>query len=172
MFTDARWWSLLFSCLCRKSYRSLGLLWAGSSIAHQIVLIPGVFIGEGCLNKDCLSLKSRSVVWEHFYWWCSCVQVNTGLTFVQPFGGTSPSSWRLSGLRPCSSGDTGRCQLSQQTRWISNSETFTIFWISERSVLKPFFFTDSFNWTSIKVKTMWLKSHYPLQIMTHIVTHY
>lgn len=31
---------------CRKSYRTLGLLWAGSSIAHQIVLIPGVVIGE------------------------------------------------------------------------------------------------------------------------------
>ncbi|XP_045908925.1 transmembrane 6 superfamily member 2 [Micropterus dolomieu] len=29
-----------------KPYRSLGLLWAGSSIAHQIVLIPGVFIGK------------------------------------------------------------------------------------------------------------------------------
>lgn len=29
-----------------KSYRSLGLLWVGSSIAHQIVLIPGVVIGK------------------------------------------------------------------------------------------------------------------------------
>ncbi|CAB1443013.1 unnamed protein product [Pleuronectes platessa] len=29
-----------------KSYRSLGLLWAGSSIAHQIVLIPGVVVGK------------------------------------------------------------------------------------------------------------------------------
>lgn len=29
-----------------KSYRNLGLLWAGSSIAHQIVLIPGVVIGK------------------------------------------------------------------------------------------------------------------------------
>ncbi|XP_028283626.1 transmembrane 6 superfamily member 2-like [Parambassis ranga] len=29
-----------------KSYRSLGLLWTGSSIAHQIVLIPGVVIGK------------------------------------------------------------------------------------------------------------------------------
>lgn len=29
-----------------KSYRSLGLLWAGSSIAQEIVLIPGVLIGE------------------------------------------------------------------------------------------------------------------------------
>ncbi|XP_032421438.1 transmembrane 6 superfamily member 2-like [Xiphophorus hellerii] len=29
-----------------KSYRSLGLLWAGSSIANQIVLIPGVVIGK------------------------------------------------------------------------------------------------------------------------------
>ncbi|XP_037315013.1 transmembrane 6 superfamily member 2 isoform X2 [Pungitius pungitius] len=28
------------------SYRSLGLLWAGSSIAHQIVHIPGVVIGK------------------------------------------------------------------------------------------------------------------------------
>lgn len=38
---------LEFCCaLCRKSYRSLALLWAGSSIAHQIVLIPGVLIGE------------------------------------------------------------------------------------------------------------------------------
>lgn len=36
-----------FCCpVCRKSYRSLALLWAGSSIAHQIVLIPGVLIGE------------------------------------------------------------------------------------------------------------------------------
>uniref|UniRef100_H3DCX4 Transmembrane 6 superfamily member 2a n=1 Tax=Tetraodon nigroviridis TaxID=99883 RepID=H3DCX4_TETNG len=29
-----------------KSYRTLGLLWAGSSIAHQVVLIPGVVIGK------------------------------------------------------------------------------------------------------------------------------
>uniref|UniRef100_A0A3P8SVK8 Transmembrane 6 superfamily member 2a n=1 Tax=Amphiprion percula TaxID=161767 RepID=A0A3P8SVK8_AMPPE len=29
-----------------KSYRNLGLLWVGSSIAHQIVLIPGVVIGK------------------------------------------------------------------------------------------------------------------------------
>ncbi|KAM4605770.1 transmembrane 6 superfamily member 2-like [Polymixia lowei] len=29
-----------------KSYRTLGLLWAGSSIAHQLVLIPGVVIGK------------------------------------------------------------------------------------------------------------------------------
>lgn len=29
-----------------KSYRTLGLLWAGSSIAHQIVLIPGVVVGK------------------------------------------------------------------------------------------------------------------------------
>ncbi|XP_041805814.1 transmembrane 6 superfamily member 2 [Chelmon rostratus] len=29
-----------------KCYRSLALLWAGSSIAHQIVLIPGVVIGK------------------------------------------------------------------------------------------------------------------------------
>ncbi|CAJ1072086.1 transmembrane 6 superfamily member 2 [Xyrichtys novacula] len=29
-----------------RSYRSLGLLWAGSSIAHQIVLIPGVVVGK------------------------------------------------------------------------------------------------------------------------------
>lgn len=29
-----------------KSYRSLALLWAGSSITHQIVLIPGVVIGK------------------------------------------------------------------------------------------------------------------------------
>ncbi|XP_068197311.1 transmembrane 6 superfamily member 2 [Antennarius striatus] len=29
-----------------KSYRNLGLLWAGSSIAHQIVLIPGVVVGK------------------------------------------------------------------------------------------------------------------------------
>ncbi|XP_072220158.1 transmembrane 6 superfamily member 2-like [Leuresthes tenuis] len=29
-----------------KSYRSLGLLWAGSSIAQQIVFIPGVLIGK------------------------------------------------------------------------------------------------------------------------------
>ncbi|XP_040000651.1 transmembrane 6 superfamily member 2 isoform X2 [Xiphias gladius] len=33
-----------------KSYRSLSLLWAGSSIAHQIVLIPGVVIGKYGLN--------------------------------------------------------------------------------------------------------------------------
>uniref|UniRef100_A0A3Q3GI58 Transmembrane 6 superfamily member 2a n=1 Tax=Labrus bergylta TaxID=56723 RepID=A0A3Q3GI58_9LABR len=42
---------LLFLIIIRrmfngKSYRSLGLLWAGSSIAHQIVLIPGVVIGK------------------------------------------------------------------------------------------------------------------------------
>ncbi|XP_028328321.1 transmembrane 6 superfamily member 2-like [Gouania willdenowi] len=30
----------------QKSYRSLGLLWAGSSIAHQIVHVPGVLIGK------------------------------------------------------------------------------------------------------------------------------
>ncbi|XP_008280458.1 transmembrane 6 superfamily member 2 [Stegastes partitus] len=29
-----------------KSYRNLGLLWAGSSVAHQIVFIPGVVIGK------------------------------------------------------------------------------------------------------------------------------
>ncbi|XP_073347321.1 transmembrane 6 superfamily member 2 [Pagrus major] len=29
-----------------KSYRSLALLWAGSSMAHQIVLIPGVVVGK------------------------------------------------------------------------------------------------------------------------------
>ncbi|KAM8849292.1 transmembrane 6 superfamily member 2 [Spinachia spinachia] len=29
-----------------KSYRSLGLLWAGSSVGHQIVHIPGVVIGK------------------------------------------------------------------------------------------------------------------------------
>ncbi|KAM9844499.1 transmembrane 6 superfamily member 2-like [Aulostomus maculatus] len=29
-----------------KSYRSLGLLWAGSSVAHQIVHIPGVVVGK------------------------------------------------------------------------------------------------------------------------------
>ncbi|KAK2822306.1 hypothetical protein Q5P01_022371 [Channa striata] len=29
-----------------KSYRSLGLLWAGSSIAQQMVLVPGVVIGK------------------------------------------------------------------------------------------------------------------------------
>lgn len=29
-----------------KSYRSLALFWAGSSIAHQIVFIPGVVIGK------------------------------------------------------------------------------------------------------------------------------
>ncbi|XP_056149368.1 transmembrane 6 superfamily member 2 [Lampris incognitus] len=30
----------------RKPYRSLGLLWAGSSIAHQLVFIPGVVVGK------------------------------------------------------------------------------------------------------------------------------
>lgn len=29
-----------------KSYRSLALLWAGSSMAHQIVLVPGVVVGK------------------------------------------------------------------------------------------------------------------------------
>ncbi|KAL0966448.1 hypothetical protein UPYG_G00295420 [Umbra pygmaea] len=29
-----------------KSYRSMALFWAGSSIAHQIVFLPGVFIGK------------------------------------------------------------------------------------------------------------------------------
>ncbi|XP_015242182.1 PREDICTED: transmembrane 6 superfamily member 2 [Cyprinodon variegatus] len=29
-----------------KSYRSIGLLWAGSTIANQIVVVPGVFIGK------------------------------------------------------------------------------------------------------------------------------
>ncbi|XP_077413699.1 LOW QUALITY PROTEIN: transmembrane 6 superfamily member 2-like [Vanacampus margaritifer] len=29
-----------------KSYRSLALLWAGSSITHQLVHIPGVFVGK------------------------------------------------------------------------------------------------------------------------------
>ncbi|KAK2895370.1 transmembrane 6 superfamily member 2 isoform X2 [Channa argus] len=42
---------VLFLCIIHhmfrgKSYRSLGLLWAGSSIAHQIVLISGVVIGK------------------------------------------------------------------------------------------------------------------------------
>lgn len=42
-----------FCCpVCRKSYRSLALLWAGSSIAHQIVLIPGVLVGKGILRLD------------------------------------------------------------------------------------------------------------------------
>lgn len=36
----------VFFSSCRRSYRTLGLLWAGSSIAHQMVLIPGVVIGE------------------------------------------------------------------------------------------------------------------------------
>ncbi|CAG07716.1 unnamed protein product, partial [Tetraodon nigroviridis] len=34
-----------------KSYRTLGLLWAGSSIAHQVVLIPGVVIAEDVLAR-------------------------------------------------------------------------------------------------------------------------
>lgn len=46
-FSEPSWWNFIFGP-CRKSYRSLGLLWAGSSIAHQIVLIPGVVIGERC----------------------------------------------------------------------------------------------------------------------------
>ncbi|XP_046901410.1 transmembrane 6 superfamily member 2 [Hypomesus transpacificus] len=29
-----------------KSYRNLGLLWVGSSIAHQIIFVPGVVIGK------------------------------------------------------------------------------------------------------------------------------
>lgn len=33
----------------------------------------------------------------------SPVQENTGLTFEQPFGGTSRSLWFLSGRRSCSS---------------------------------------------------------------------
>lgn len=37
---------VLFFYSCRKSYRTLGLLWAGSSIAHQLVHIPGVVVGE------------------------------------------------------------------------------------------------------------------------------
>lgn len=37
----------IIQCMFRgKCYRSLGLLWTGSSIAHQIVLIPGVVIGK------------------------------------------------------------------------------------------------------------------------------
>ncbi|XP_034039883.1 transmembrane 6 superfamily member 2 [Thalassophryne amazonica] len=37
---------MIHSMFKGKSYRSLGLLWTGSSIAHQIVLIPGVVIGK------------------------------------------------------------------------------------------------------------------------------
>lgn len=38
--------TIIHRMLNGKSYRSLALLWAGSSIAHQIVLIPGVLIGK------------------------------------------------------------------------------------------------------------------------------
>lgn len=46
----------MFFCTHRKSYRSLGLLWVGSSIAHQIVLIPGVVIGESRSYRSVSSL--------------------------------------------------------------------------------------------------------------------
>ncbi|XP_047446472.1 transmembrane 6 superfamily member 2 [Mugil cephalus] len=38
--------AIIRSMFTGKSYRSMCLLWTGSSIAHQIVLIPGVFIGK------------------------------------------------------------------------------------------------------------------------------
>lgn len=80
----------------RKSYRSLGLLWAGSSIAQQIVLIPGVVIGESTNPRG----RLRTFIMLLMF---SPVQENMGLTFDQPFGGTSRSSWFHSGRRSCSS---------------------------------------------------------------------
>lgn len=44
--------NLLIFCPRRKSYRSLALLWAGSSMAHQIVLVPGVVVGECHLHES------------------------------------------------------------------------------------------------------------------------
>lgn len=38
--------TIIHRMFAEKSYRSLSLLWTGSSIAHQIVLIPGVVIGK------------------------------------------------------------------------------------------------------------------------------
>lgn len=54
------------------------------------------------------------------------LQVNTGLTSDQPFGGTFPSFWLLSGRRLCCSADPVRCPSWPQTRsvktlYISNT---------------------------------------------------
>lgn len=103
---------LLFICPCRKSYRSLGLLWAGSSIANQIVHIPGVVIGEICH----IWFSTSSVLFVFVYYKFLFMQVNTGLTFDQVFGGMSPSFWPLSGRPLFSLADPERCRSSLQTR--------------------------------------------------------
>lgn len=53
-------------------------------------------------------------------------QVNMGLTFDQPFGGTHPSFWCHSGQPLCSSADPEICQSSQQTRYVSAGKTCVI----------------------------------------------
>lgn len=125
VFSESFWLSLLMFCVHRKSYRSLGLLWAGSSIAHQIVLIPGVVIGESCLHERFDSSHHLCCLWLFFMWVMFLfLQVNMGLTFDQRFGGMFPSFWCLSGRRTCSSADPERCQSSQQTRSVSAVKTF------------------------------------------------
>lgn len=66
--------NLLIFCPRRKSYRSLALLWAGSSMAHQIVLVPGVVVGECHLNESTdPSHHYPCCLWLlFFYEWCSC----------------------------------------------------------------------------------------------------
>lgn len=46
IFHLALFFTIIHRMFKGKSYRSLGLLWAGSAIAHQIVHIPGVVIGK------------------------------------------------------------------------------------------------------------------------------
>ncbi len=125
VFSESCQWNLFTFCPCRKSYRRLGLLWTGSSIAHQIVLIPGVVIGKSCLQEHldsshcCLCLLFVVDV-------ALVVQVNLGLTFVQPLWGTLPSFWCLSGWRSCSSAGPERCLSSQQTRSDSTVKALTV----------------------------------------------
>ncbi|XP_041658344.1 transmembrane 6 superfamily member 2 [Cheilinus undulatus] len=50
-----------------KSYRSLSLLWAGSSIAHQIILIPGVVVGKYGSNIKPAFLRNIPFVLAPFW---------------------------------------------------------------------------------------------------------
>lgn len=88
VFSESFWLSLLMFCVHRKSYRSLGLLWAGSSIAHQIVLIPGVVIGESCLHERFDSSHHLCCLWLFFY-------VGDVLVLAGKYGSNiRPAFWR------------------------------------------------------------------------------
>lgn len=74
-------------CPHRKCYRSLALLWAGSSIAHQIVLIPGVVIGERCPHERSDSSHQRSCFW--------LFSVDDGCVCAGKYGSNiRPAFWR------------------------------------------------------------------------------